>query len=431
MKEKTAPINSPERFSALQVRDFRIFWVGQVISFSGSWMQSTAQGWLVYFLTKSPLYLGLVATASSLPILLLTLAGGVVADKFRKRNLLIVTQTLSILPAVLAAILIDLKMITPLAIVIFASVLGTVNAFDIPARQSFFVEMVQKGRLMNAIALNSAAFNAARIIGPVIAGLAIASVGVSACFYLNGLSFVAAIVALVKIKAGRETEIVQKDILLKPEGRSRTSNVSAFFKELYEGINFVKNTEDVLSIMILVAVFSLFGMPLITLLPVFAEDILKVGPKGLGILGGASGIGSFVAASFIAFKGDIMEKGRFMFIAAMVFSVSILTFSISTNYHASLLILVFTGWGIVSFLAVGNSFIQIATPDMLRGRVMSVYTLVFLGMAPIGNSVMGFIADAAGADRAVSIGAAICMSAGLLLAKRLRSINQRGSPNKT
>lgn len=421
-------INSQERFSALQVRDFRIFWIGQVISFSGSWMQSTAQGWLVYALTKSPLYLGLVATASSLPILLLTLAGGVVADKFRKRNLLIVTQTLSILPAVLAAMLIDLKIITPLAIVIFASVLGTVNAFDIPARQSFFVEMVQKGRLMNAIALNSAAFNAARILGPVIAGLAIASVGVSACFYLNGLSFVAAITALVKIKSGREIR-TQKYVLTKKEKGHWTAKLSAFFKELCEGINFVKNTENVLRIMILVAVFSLFGMPLITLLPVFAEDILKVGPKGLGILGGASGVGSFVAAFFIAFKGDIMEKGRFMFIAAMVFSISILSFSISTNYHASLMILVFTGWGIVSFLAVGNSFIQIATPDMLRGRVMSVYTMVFLGMAPIGNSVMGLIADAAGADKAVSIGAIICISAGLFLAKRLRSINQR-TPDK-
>lgn len=428
MKEKTALINNREMFSALQVRDFRIFWVGQVISFSGSWMQSTAQGWLVYFLTKSSVYLGLVATASSLPVLLLTLAGGVVADKFRKRNLLILTQTLSILPAVLAAILIDLKMITPLAIVIFASVLGTVNAFDIPARQSFFVEMVQKGRLMNAIALNSAAFNAARIMGPVMAGLAIATVGVSACFYLNGLSFVAAIAALVKIKAGREAR-TQKDVPDKKEKGHWTAKSSSFFKELYEGINFVKNTEDVLSIMILVAVFSLFGMPLITLLPVFAEDILKVGAKGLGILGGASGVGSFVAASFIAFKGDIMEKGRFMFIAAMVFSISILSFSISTNYHASLMILVFTGWGIVSFLAVGNSFIQIATPDMLRGRVMSVYTMVFFGMAPIGNSVMGLIADAVGADRAVSIGAVICVSAGLLLAKRLISITQK-APNK-
>ncbi|MFN3480942.1 MAG: MFS transporter [Thermodesulfovibrionales bacterium] len=407
--------NHNQRFPALYVRDFRVFWIGQVISFSGTWMQSTAQGWLVYSLTKSPLYLGIVATASSLPVLLFTLLGGVAADRFRKKKLLIITQSLSILPALLLGIMTDFKIITPLHIIVIAFSLGIINAFDLPARQSFLIEMVQRGRLTNAIALNSAAFNGARILGPLMAGFAIAYTGVATCFYINALSFLAAIIALIKIKG----------IPIK-ESWSTDSGIEGilinYFKDLREGLRFINGNKDILRTMVLVATFSLFGIPFVTLLPVFAEDILMVGAKGLGYLGGASGLGAFTAAFIIAYKGEIRAKGILMSIAALVFSLSLLAFSVSRYYTASLIILIFTGWGIVTFLALGNSFVQLTVPDELRGRVMSVYTLLFLGLSPLGNSLIGLIADLFGANRAIAMGSIICLTITILLVARLREL---------
>jgi predicted MFS family arabinose efflux permease len=304
---------------------------------------------------------------------------------------------------------------------VFADILGTVIAFDVPARQSFLVEMVQKGRLMNAIALNSAAFNGARIIGPFMAGLTIAYIGVAACFYVNAVSFLGAIIALHKIR-------VRGDVIKRRDQQTSgdiNHRLPVLMQELYEGLRFVRTDRNIFRIMLLVAIFSLFGIPFVTFLPVFAEDILMVGPEGLGVLGGASGIGAFTAAISIAFRGEVRRKGRFMSAAALVFSVFLLIFSISRNYYLSLIILVFAAWGIVSFLAVGNSFIQLSTPDALRGRVMSVYTLVFLGMAPIGNSIMGVIADFVGTGIAVSVGSVLCLSATLLLSGHLKSIDER------
>lgn len=406
-----------DRFPALYVRDFRIFWIGQLISFSGTWMQSTAQGWLVYSITKSPFYLGLVATASSLPVLFFTLIGGVVADRLMKRKLLVITQTLSMIPALSLAVLIDLKIVTVWQIMVFATLLGTVNAFDVPARQSFLVEMVEKGRLLNAIALNSAAFNGARIIGPFIAGITIAFIGVAACFYVNAVSFIAAIVALLMIRT-------RSEILVRPAPESDgAGRLALLFRDLKEGLGFVKGERNVSRILLLVATFSLLGIPFVTLLPVFAEDILRVGPRGLGILAGSSGVGSLIAALSIAFMGEIERKGRLMTGAGVTFGAALLVFSFSRNYGASIIILVFAGWGIVSFLAVANSFIQLNTPDVLRGRVMSVYALVFLGIAPLGNVVMGSVAHVVGTDRAISMGAALCLLAVVLSAKHLRSLD--------
>lgn len=414
-----------DRFPALYVRDFRIFWIGQLISFSGTWMQSTAQGWLVYSLTKSPFYLGLVATVASLPVLFFTLIGGVVADRLMKRKLLVITQTLSMIPALALAVLIDLKMVTVWQIIVFATLLGTVNAFDVPARQSFLIEMVQKGRLLNAIALNSAAFNGARIIGPFIAGITIASIGVAACFYVNAVSFLAAIVALLMIRTRSEEG---KKLLARPSPESRAEGgLTVLLQDLREGLSFVKGEGNVFRILLLVAILSLLGIPFVTLLPVFAEDILKVGPRGLGVLAGSSGVGALTAALFIAFKGEIEKKGQLMTRAGMTFGAALLFFSLSQDYLASTIILVFAGWGVVSFLAVANSFIQLRTPDVLRGRVMSVYALVFLGIAPIGNVVMGSVAHMVGTGRAISIGASLCLLAVLLSSKHLRSMDKEAS----
>ena len=380
-------------FSAFGVRDYKLFWFGQLISLSGTWMQSVAQGWLVYSLTKSPFYLGMVAAAGSLPILLFTLGGGIAADRFRKRNLLLLTQALSILPALLLGILIDINMAAVWQVALIAAFLGTVNAFDIPARQSFMAELVGKENLTNAVALNSAAFHGARMIGPVIAGIAIANIGLSACFYLNAVSFLAVIVALSRIRTVGEVRISSQGIL----------------KDLIEGIQFMRNKPEIYRIIIMIAIFGLLAMPFVTLLPVFAVEVLKTGSAGFGLLVGATGAGALSAALFLALKGDIENKNRFMAVAAFCVSVPLLFFSLSGHFYFSLTILFVIGWGLVSFLATANSFIQLSVPDNLRGRAMSVYTFVFLGTAPIGNSLMGIVADFIGAAHAVSISALVCI----------------------
>ncbi|MEK6673287.1 MAG: MFS transporter [Nitrospirota bacterium] len=412
--------NSRQSFSALYVRDFRIFWIGNIISFSGTWMQSVAQGWLIYSLTKSPLYLGVVATAASLPVLIFTLLGGVVADRFAKRKLLIVTQSLSIIPAILLAVLTGLNITTVWEIIFIAFFLGTVNAFDVPARQSFLSEMVQRGRLLNAIALNSAAFNGGRVLGPVAAGIIIASAGIAACFYLNALTFLAVIFALLRIKAKGE----HKGLPMTNGRYHLMAALSVLLRDLFEAFRFVKNEKGMFRVMGLVGVFSLFGIPFVTFLPVFAEDILRVGPKGLGFLAGATGIGALSASLIIAFRGDIIEKGRFMALAGLVFSLSLFALAVSRDYHFSIILLVFAGWGAVSFFAVANSFIQLSTPDNLRGRVMSVYTFFFLGFAPFGNLVLGSVADLAGTPSAVIAGSIICFITTVMLYKDLKTLRR-------
>ncbi len=394
--------NPAARFSALSFRDFRLFWFGQLISLSGTWMQSVAQGWLVYSLTKSPFYLGLVAAANSLPILLFTLIGGVVADRFPKRNLLLITQALSIIPAILLGVLTSMGIATVWHVALLAFFLGTINAIDIPTRQSFLAEMVGKGHIVNAIALNSAAFNGARIIGPMIAGLTIAYLGIPACFFLNAASFVAVIAALSRIKIKGEIKIGSEGIL----------------KDFMKGIAFMRGSREIIHVMLLITVFSLVGLPYISLLPVFAAEVFNEGAKGFGFLVGASGLGALTAALSIALKGDIKDKTRFMSYSGLCFSIALFIFSLSNIFPVSLFVIMFGGWGMVSYLAAANSYIQVSVPDELRGRVMSVYSFVFLGTVPIGNSIMGVIADKAGTTNAVTGAGIICIIASGIFAKK-------------
>ncbi len=380
-------------FSSLKIRDYRLFWLGQLISLSGTWMQSVAQSWLVYELTGSPFYLGLVAASGTLPILLFTLAGGIVADRFRKRNLLLFTQALSIIPAFLLGLLTDLHIIEVWQVAVLAGILGTINAFDIPARQSFMSELVGKEHLTNAIALNSAAFHGARMIGPVFAGIAIARIGLPACFYLNAISFIAVIIALSMIKTMGE--------------KHETS--AGITKSLIEGLQFVKKQSDIFRLIIMITIFSLIAMPFITLLPVFAGEIFNKGAEGFGLLVGATGAGALSAALFLAFKGDIGNKTKFIAFSAFCISFPLLFFSLSKSFYLSAVILYLIGFGLVSFLATANSFIQLSSPDKLRGRAMSVYTFVFLGTAPLGNALIGTIADLIGTPEATGASAIVCI----------------------
>ncbi len=392
-----------ERLSALQYRDFKLFFLSQLISLSGTWMQSVAQLWLVYSLTKSPFYLGIVAAVSYLPILLFSAIGGVIADRFLKRNLLLLTSILSVIPALLLGILTHLDIITIWQVAVLAAFLGTVNAFDIPARQSFLVEMVGKRSLTNAIALNAAAFHGARMIGPALAGIIINYMGLSACFYLNALSFVAVIIALSKMN-------VKGTIKMHAEG---------FVKEFIEGIQFIKSNPEIFRIIFLIFIFSLIGIPYITFLPVFAVEVLHRGAEGFGFLGSAAGTGALSAALFIAFKGDIKEKNRFLSLSALCFSFSLFAFSLSKVFYLSIIALAFVGWGIVSFMATANGFIQLSVPDNLRGRVMSVYAMVFLGTFPIGNSLLGTLSASIGTVLTVSLASVLCIIASAIFSYRL------------
>jgi len=392
-------------FPALYRKDFRLLWIGQIISFSGTWMHSTAQGWLVYSLTKSPLYLGIVAACSSLPVMLFTLIGGVAADRFKKRNVLLVTQALSIIPAVGVGILTQMDLIKVWQVVIFVFFLGTVNAFDVPARQSFFAEIVEKGHLTSAIALNSAAFNGARIIGPVIAGFTISLLGLPACFYLNALSFSAVIFALYRIET---------------PGVGPMAKTNSIKKDLFEGMRFIKGEPNIRTLLTLIGTFSLFAIPFINLLPVYAEDILKVGPKGLGFLAGSTGIGAFTAAISLAYKGKFRKETLFMRATAVIFPASLIVFAGSKDFALSLVSLAVAGWSLVSFIAITNSTIQLRATDALRGRVMSAYTLVFLGVAPLGNLLLGALADTLGTPAALTSAAVFCLVLSLVLGKGIK-----------
>lgn len=399
-------METPPRFSALYARDFRLFWFGQVISLSGTWMQSLAQSWLVYSLTKSPLYLGIIASVSSLPILIFTLVGGMVADKYPKRKVLIITQALSVLPALALGFLTDRHVVTIWHVGIIAAFLGTVNAFDVPARQAFLADVVSKADITNAVALNSAAFNGARILGPVAAGFIIAHLGLPACFYFNAASFLAVIAALSKIKA---------------KGTAG-AHTGGFLDGVAEGGRFVVKEKPILYIMSLIAVFSLFGIPYITLLPVLAGDILKVGAKGLSFLVASAGAGSLLAALTIAFRGEIHRKDIFIPLAALVFSVAIMGLSFSRNFSLSLCLIFLAGWGVVSCLATSNSHIQNTAPDALRGRVMSLYILVFLGFAPLGNSLIGVAAEFLGTVASLRIFSLVCIASSMVFYKAFSKV---------
>ncbi|MDA8174854.1 MAG: MFS transporter [Nitrospiraceae bacterium] len=395
-------------FPALYQKDFRYLWLGQAISFSGTWMHSTAQGWLIYSLTHSPLYLGVVAAFSSMPVLFFSLLGGVAADRFRKRNLIMATQALSMLPAIAIGVLTQLGIITVWEVIPLVFFLGMVNSFDVPARQSYFAEIVEKDNLVGAIALNSAAVNGARIIGPVLAGMVIAYAGLPACFYLNAASFLAVILALARIRAKsavvpREHESIKKDLL--------------------EGMSFVRQNPFIFAVFIIIGAFSLFAIPFINLLPVFAVEVFKRGPKGLGFLAGATGLGAFTGAVTLAYKGGTGRVGRArrMRIGAVLLPIALIAFSESRNFYLSMAILAVAGWSLISFLSLANSSVQLAVSDALRGRVMSVYTIVFLGFAPIGNLILGAASDMAGTTRALAASSSVCLAIVLAFSHRLHA----------
>jgi len=394
-------MKSLQPFSALTYRNFRLFWFGQIISLSGTWMHSAAQGWLVFKLTNSPFYLGLVGSAITMPILLFTMAGGVAADRFFKRNIILTAQIILLFLTLALAIMVSTGIVTVWHVLVISFLIGTTNSFEIPARQSFFIELVGKENLMNAIALNSAAFHGARMIGPTIAGIIMGFFGLSACFYLNSLSFLATITGLLKMR-------------FRPE-EIKTSPGSGLKKEFNEGLKFIFHDPRIYTLILSSGIISFFGFPYATFLPVYARDILKTGATGLGMLMGSAGAGAFVGAITLTIRGDYSNKGILLAVSGITFSIALLIFSISVASWLSYLMLFLVGFGAISQVATANSMLQLAVPDNLRGRVMSSFATVFLGMTTIGNFSLGSLANYIGTKYALLTGACLCLFGSMLL----------------
>ncbi len=382
-------------FSSLQVRNFRVYWFGMFVSLIGTWIQQVAQSWLVFQLTNSAFLLGVVGFLSSIPIFLLSLFGGVLADRLNKRNILILTQTIFMLLAFVLGALTQTKLITPPQIMLIALLNGAVMAFDAPARQAVVVELVGKTHLFNAIALNSVSFNSSRIIGPAIAAILVATIGMSGCFYINAISFLAVIIALWTIKINK--------------GGSDFKSKGAW-EDLKEGLVFIKNHRLILALLCMVAVVSLFGVAHIILMPIFANDILKVGVKGLGVLMSVSGFGALIGALILARLGDFKFKGKLLSFSTLLFSVSLVVFSLSKMYWLSLAAMFLVGGTSVTSIALVNTLLQTRVEDKFRGRVMSVFMITFAGFMPFGNLLAGSLAQGLGVSFSVMLGGLICLA---------------------
>jgi MFS family permease len=402
-------VRLPRTFAALRHRNYRLFFGGQMVSVTGSWMQNMAMSWLIYQLTNSALLLGAIGSLGTLPMLVLGVPGGVMADRVEKRRILLATQSAAMVLAFVVAALTFGHLIRPWHIAALSLLSGTVFACDMPARQAFVVEMVEDRRhLMNAIALNSSIFNGARIIGPAIAGVLVASVGPAWCFLINGVSFTAVLVGL---------------LLMRFPPRPRPPQETSVLADALSGLRYLRANSTVMGLAGLLAVFSVFGWSYAVLMPVFARSVLHVGPRGLGYLMTATGVGALAGALTVASLSGRPSRSV-LFGGALLLSAALLGFSASRAFALSLGLAALAGFGGVAFMSTANTTFQMSVPDEVRGRMMGVWALVFAGSAPLGSFQMGIVAQYFGAPTAVAIGAAISAVAALgalvLLARRRR-----------
>lgn len=395
---------------ALRHRNYRLFFGGQGISLIGTWMTRVATGWLVYRLTGSAFLLGLVSFASQIPILLLAPFAGVWVDRLNRHRVLVITQILSMLQSFALAILALAHIITVRDMILLNLFQGAVNAFDMPARQAFVIEMVEAPEdLGNAIALNSSLVNAARLVGPSIAGLIIAALGEGYCFLIDGFSYMAVIASLLAMT-----------VAPKAIERARRS-VTA---ELREGWDYVVGFRPIWSILVLLALISLVGMPYTTLMPIFAGKILHGGAHTLGFLMGAVGVGALAGAVKLAARPSVLGLGRLIPLTAAGFGAGIIVFSASHWFWLSMLFLVATGYCFMQQMASSNTVLQTIVEHEKRGRVMSFYAMAFQGVAPFGSLIAGAAASRIGAPKTLIIGGALCVLGGALFALQLRTLRQ-------
>ena len=393
-------------FMALRHRNFRLFWLGQLISLIGTWMQSMAQAWLVLQLTHSALLLGIVGALQFLPIMLFALFGGVLADRLPKRTVLLGTQTSALIQAAILWLLVFTGTVQLWHVLILASLLGLTNAFDMPTRQAFVAEMVGREDLPNAVALNSSLFNMARIVGPGIGGLLIAWLGVAPLFLLNAISFIPVIAGLALIDV-KQLHAITKQMLAKDTPKQNT------FQSLREGLVYVRRTPAIFLIIVVIGIVSLFGINFNVVLPLFADNVLRVGPAGFGFISSALGFGALVSALWLAYNNKNPSISQ-MLVAAIAFGAFEALFAISHWYLLSLALIAVVGFTQIAFSAVANTTLQTVTPDYLRGRVMSVYMLVFAGSTPVGNLFTGGLAHFFGTPLAFLVDAGLTLLAAVL-----------------
>lgn len=390
-------------FSSLKFRDFRVFWFAMLISLVGTWVQSMAQSWLIFKLTRSVFLLGLVGFLNFLPILLFSLPAGVFVDRHSRKNLLIVTQTIFMLLAFILAVLVDKNVVTVWEILIIAFLNGIVLSIDAPARQAMVVEMVGKRHLYNAIALNSAAFNSARIIGPALAGILIVAVALKGCFYVNAFSFLPVIAALFVIRPHSTVFSIKKN---------------SVFKDAVDALHLVKRSRFLTGLLAMVGIMSIFGSSYVVLMPVFAQEIFHEGAKGLAVLMSANGIGALIGALSIARLKESESKLKVLKISVLLFFGAIMLFSLSASMVVASFLLVLAGFAGSRCTSTVNTMLQMSIPDHFRGRLMSIFVMVFTGFVPFGSLVSGSLAHFFGARMVVFGGAFLSLILSVPFAKK-------------
>ncbi len=389
---------------ALQHRNYRLFFAGQMISLIGTWMQMIAQSWLVYRLTGSSFKLGAVGFASQIPVFLLAFVGGTVADRYSRHRVIIGTQAAAMVLAFALSALTLTETVEVWHIFVLSASLGVVNAFDMPARQAFIVELVGKEDLLNAIALNSSIFNGARVLGPAVAGVLISSIGDGWCFFANGVSYIAVIAGLLMMK-----------ITPRPAPVSQSSPV----RNVLEGLQYVRRDRMIRALLLLLAIVSVAGMPYSVLMPIFADKILHWGAGGLSILMGATGAGALAGSLALAAKSGMRGLGKIAAYAGVGFALSLILFSISRSFWLSALFLVPVGFFFLVQLTSTNTLMQTLAPDRLRGRIMSLHVMMFMGTMPFGSLLSGAVAESLGAPATIAMGAVCCLGTALIFRLRL------------
>jgi MFS family permease len=397
---------------AFESQNYRLFFMGQGISLIGTWMTQTATIWLVYKLTNSALLLGVVGFASQLPSFLLMPFSGVFVDRWNLRRTLIVTQILSMLQSLALAILTLTNSVNISHLIVLSIFQGLINAFDMPTRQTFVIQLVEKREILsNAIALNSSLFSGSRLIGPAIAGLIIAVVGAGFCFLIDGVSYIAVIIGLLAIK-------------IKPKSLKTIQSHYNLWQKFQEGFQYAFGFPPIRSVLLLIALVSLMGMPYTVLAPIFAIDILQGGSQTLGFLMATSGCGAMFSAIYLSSRSSVLGLGKIIAVAPIVFGAATIVFSLSRTLWLSLLAMFFMGGSIILQSTSSNTFLQTIVEEDKRGRVMSFYTMAFMGMVTFGNLLAGTLASKIGAPSTLIIGGIACIAGALIFSKQLPYLRQ-------
>lgn len=401
-------------FRALRHRNYRLFFSGQAVSLVGTWMQQVAMSWLVYRMTHSPFMLGLIGFVGTIPTFLCTPFAGVIADRYDRRRMLILTQVLSMIQASVLTWLYMTHLLTIWHMVVLSAFIGMINSFDIPIRQAFTVEMIEdREDLGNAIALNSSMLNGARLVGPSIAGILIASAGEGMCFLLNAVSYAAVIGSLFAMKTN-------------PSPKTLSSR--PIFSELAAGLRYAFHFLPIRLILLLLSLVSLMGVSFSVLLPVFARDIFHSGPHTLGFLMGASGLGALIGALYLASRKSVIGLGKIIGWTAGLFGVSLIIFSFSRNWMISLPVILIGGFGMMVQMASSNTVLQTVVEEDKRGRIMAFYTMAFMGTAPFGSLLAGTLAGTIGAPATLLFTGVSCVLGAILYFMNLTAIRQAIRP---